>query len=536
MEGAAFADRHRSVLGAAPAPGHFSSLLATSSSSAAASSSSIQQSPSLAKRCAVLHVQIFSCRGLPVVPGAAATLPYCVIEYDSCQTEKRARFPPCNWHEVLDFDVTNPRARLGVWVYQDLLDGSFRCLGQLKLTPFERACVGATEWLPLTPPSIGATAVGGRSEAAAETAAAAISTGAASPPPELRLQLTVLQPPRSGNISIDDFSILKVIGRGSMGKVMVVRAIDTQRLYAVKVMKKARLLTENSLESTAIEYRVLRDNMCPFLVSLKFHFETPHKLYFVLDYAAGGELFVHLQQRGGFDEDMCRFYTAILTMALDYLHQNHIIYRDLKPENILVSLNGYLKLADFGLCKQTSGPDDQTSTFCGTYEYMAPELVRRADYGQEVDWWTLGSLLYEMLTGRLPFYDDNMSDMFAKILHQSLNWEDVGDDTISAEARRLVESLLVRDPAERLGAGADGGAAVARHPFFASLPWDAVRNQNFVPNWKPKLDNELDVSHFADEFTSQLPMDTPSFSTQLDEGAGEATSSSAPAAATLHSN
>jgi serine/threonine protein kinase len=190
----------------------------------------------------------------------------------------------------------------------------------------------------------------------------------------------------------DDFELLKVLGKGSFGKVLQVRKKDTGRIYAMKVLSKKDIAQRHEIGHTMSERNVLMRLHNPFLVGLKFSFQTPDKLYLVLDYMNGGELFYHLQKETAFTEERAKFYISEIVVALEYLHKYNIIYRDLKPENVLLDTTGHVALTDFGLCKENMTTDAQTTTFCGTAEYLAPEVLMGGGYGKAVDWWSLGIL------------------------------------------------------------------------------------------------------------------------------------------------
>jgi serum/glucocorticoid-regulated kinase 2 len=225
-------------------------------------------------------------------------------------------------------------------------------------------------------------------------------------------------------MSVDDFELLKVIGKGSFGKVMQVRKKDTGRIYAMKIIKKAHIVERDEVAHTLAERTVLTKLNHPFIVPLKYSFQSPEKLYLCLAFVNGGELFFHLQQEDKFSEDRAKFYIAELLCALECLHSFGIIYRDLKPENILLDYTGHIALCDFGLCKLNMKDGNKTNTFCGTPEYLAPEVLIGKGYTKAVDWWTLGILLFEMIGGLPPFYDENTNIMYNKILRDKLIFHD----------------------------------------------------------------------------------------------------------------
>lgn len=214
---------------------------------------------------------------------------------------------------------------------------------------------------------------------------------------------------------IDDFLLLKVIGKGSYGTVMLSKKKDTGEVLAIKMLKKSYLKKRKQEDHTKTERYVLEEIKHPFIVQLKYAFQNKEKLYFGLEYCPGGELFYHLQKVGEFDEDVTRFYAAQLVLILGYLHEHDIIYRDMKPENVLLCDDGYIKLADFGLSKSEIVGDKDAKSFCGTPEYLAPEILKKKGYGKSIDWWMLGSIIYELLAGLPPFYLKDREKLFKAI-------------------------------------------------------------------------------------------------------------------------
>lgn len=309
---------------------------------------------------------------------------------------------------------------------------------------------------------------------------------------------------RTRSLKIDDFDLLKVVGKGSFGKVMQVKKKDTQRIYALKTIRKAHIISRSEVAHTLAERSVLAQINNPFIVPLKFTFQSPDKLYFVLAFVNGGELFHHLQKEQRFDINRSRFYTAELLCALECLHGFNVIYRDLKPENILLDYSGHIALCDFGLCKLDMKDEDRTNTFCGTPEYLAPELLLGQGYTKTVDWWTLGVLLYEMLTGLPPFYDENTNEMYRKILSEPLHFP--SSDIVPPSAKDLLTKLLNRKPEQRLGA--NGASEIKAHPFFHSIDWRKLLQRKYEPTFKPNVTDALDTKNFDDEFTREAPADS----------------------------
>ncbi|EMC93495.1 hypothetical protein BAUCODRAFT_37182 [Baudoinia panamericana UAMH 10762] len=309
---------------------------------------------------------------------------------------------------------------------------------------------------------------------------------------------------RQRSLKIEDFELLKVVGKGSFGKVMQVKKKDTQRIYALKTLRKQHIISRSEVAHTLAERSVLAQINNPFIVPLKFSFQSPEKLYLVLAFVNGGELFHHLQKEQRFDINRSRFYAAELLCALECLHGFGVIYRDLKPENILVDYVGHIALCDFGLCKLDMKDEDKTNTFCGTPEYLAPELLHGQGYTKAVDWWTLGVLLYEMLTGLPPFYDENTNEMYRKILAEPLHFP--GPEIVPPAARDLLTRLLDRDASRRLGS--NGAAEIKAHPFFHSIDWRKLLDRKYEPSFKPNVMDELDTANFDKEFTSEAPTDS----------------------------
>ncbi|MGH0144760.1 UNVERIFIED_CONTAM: hypothetical protein FKN15_005853 [Acipenser sinensis] len=255
----------------------------------------------------------------------------------------------------------------------------------------------------------------------------------------------------------------------------------------------------NTQKHIMAERNVLLKNIKhPFLVRLHYSFQTTGKLYFVLDFINGGELFFHLQRERTFPEPRARFYIAEMASALGYLHSINIVYRDLKPENILLDSQGHIVLTDFGLCKEGISQDDTTTTFCGTPEYLAPEVLRKQPYDNTVDWWCLGSVLYEMLYGLPPFYSRDTAEMYENILHKPLT---VRPGATNA-AWSILEGLLEKDRTKRLGSN-DDFLEIKRHPFFHAISWDDLVQKKFPPPFNPCVAGPEDIQNFDTEFTEE---------------------------------
>ena len=227
------------------------------------------------------------------------------------------------------------------------------------------------------------------------------------------------------------------------------------------------------------------------------------KLFFILEYCPGGELFNLLAKKRRFSEDQNRFYAAQIVLAMEHLHSKDIVYRDLKPENVLIDEKGYIRITDFGLSRTNVKDSNGAKSICGTPEYLAPEIVMRLEYGKAVDWWTLGSIIYEMLVGAPPFYVENRQELFERIKFDVPKYP----STMSPNTKNLIESLLKKDPAKRLGTS----TKVRNHPWFEEVNWQALYEKRYEAPFVPKILNEADLQHFDPEFT-EIPINSFSMS------------------------
>ncbi|XP_048413838.1 ribosomal protein S6 kinase 2 alpha-like isoform X2 [Stegostoma tigrinum] len=303
------------------------------------------------------------------------------------------------------------------------------------------------------------------------------------------------------------FELLKVLGQGSFGKVFLVRKIkapDLGQLYAMKVLKKATLKVRDRVR-TKLERDILVDVNHPFIVKLHYAFQTEGKLYLILDFLRGGDLFTRLSKEVMFTEEDVKIYLAELALALDHLHGFGIIYRDLKPENILLDEEGHIKLTDFGLSKEAVDHEKKAYSFCGTVEYMAPEVVNRRGHTHSADWWSYGVLMFEMLTGSLPFQGKDRKETMTLILKAKLGMPQF----LSPEAQSLLRALFKRNPANRLGAGVDGVEEIKRQPFFTNIDWNKLYRRELKPPFKPAVARPDDTFYFDPEFTERTPKDSP---------------------------
>ena len=292
------------------------------------------------------------------------------------------------------------------------------------------------------------------------------------------------KPPRR-TIGLTDFERIRVLGKGAFGKVLLVRNKRTRKIYAMKILKKNHVINKRQVAHTMSERHVLGRSKHPFVVQMHCAFQTVDKLIFVLDYCAGGDLYYHISRNGRLTEPRCRFYAAELAEALAHLHGRGVVYRDLKPENVMITAEGHVKLVDFGLSKQNvKSAVEGASSYCGTPEYLAPEVMRdqsKRNYGTAIDWWSLGALMYEMLTGLPPWYSRDRETLFNGIKHGELTFPSY----VSMQARGILKDFLCRDPLRRLGVRGSI-QQIREHPFFENLDWEKLVKFQLIPPWMPK--------------------------------------------------
>uniref|UniRef100_A0A3B4XJ16 Protein kinase C n=1 Tax=Seriola lalandi dorsalis TaxID=1841481 RepID=A0A3B4XJ16_SERLL len=290
----------------------------------------------------------------------------------------------------------------------------------------------------------------------------------------------------------------KVLGKGSFGKVLLAELKGQGQYFAVKVLKKDVVLMDDDVECTMVEKRVLAlawDS--PFLTQLYSTFQSKEHLFFVMEYLNGGDLMFHIQDKGRFDLNRATFYAAEIIVGLQFLHARGIIYRDLKLDNVMLDKDGHIKIADFGMCKENVVGEARATTFCGTPDYIAPEILLGQKYTFSVDWWSFGVLVYEMLIGQSPFQGDDEDELFESIRSDTPHYP----RWITKEAKNLLELLFERDPSRRLGVVGD----IRAHAFFKIINWPALEKREVDPPFKPKVKSPSDCSNFDREFLSEKP-------------------------------
>ncbi|XP_066295534.1 serine/threonine-protein kinase N2-like isoform X6 [Branchiostoma lanceolatum] len=311
----------------------------------------------------------------------------------------------------------------------------------------------------------------------------------------------------SSTMTMDNFRPVAVLGRGHFGKVLLAEYKNTGELFAIKALKKGDILARDEVESLMCEKRIFEaanSMRHPFLVNLFACYQTKGHVCFVMEYASGGDLMMHIHS-DVFSEPRTVFYAACVVLGLQFLHEHNIVYRDLKLDNLLLDSEGFLKIADFGLCKEGMAYGDRTSTFCGTPEFLAPEVLTETSYTRAVDWWGLGVLIFEMLVGESPFPGDDEEEVFDSIVNDDVRYPRF----LSTEAIAVMRRLLRRNPERRLGSTERDAEDVKKQPFFRNVNWDDLLMRRVKPPFVPTIKHSEDVSNFDEEFTTEEPILTP---------------------------
>ncbi|XP_066548772.1 serine/threonine-protein kinase N2-like [Amia ocellicauda] len=307
---------------------------------------------------------------------------------------------------------------------------------------------------------------------------------------------------------VKNYKSVAVLGHGTFGKVLLAEDKDRSKMVAIKALKKGDIVILGNVESVMCERRILETVSSvrhPFLVNLLSCFQTQVHICFVMEFAAGGNLSTHMQA-ARFKEPRAIFYAACVVLGLEFLHERRIVYRDLKPDNLVLDSEGFLKIADFGLCKEGIGFGDHTSSPCGTPSYFAPEVLTQASYTRAVDWWGLGVLIFHMLVGRPPFRGDDGEQLFRNIVEAEVRYPWF----VSSKATSIMKELLHKTPAERLGSGEGDAAEVKKHPYFSRVDWNGLLERKVKPPFIPTIRGHKDVRNFSSAYLSEnIPVLTP---------------------------
>eukprot|EP00697_Spironema_sp_BW2_P010841 gnl/Spiro4/26250_TR13087_c0_g1_i1.p1 gnl/Spiro4/26250_TR13087_c0_g1~~gnl/Spiro4/26250_TR13087_c0_g1_i1.p1 ORF type:complete len:333 (+),score=51.01 gnl/Spiro4/26250_TR13087_c0_g1_i1:103-1101(+) len=303
--------------------------------------------------------------------------------------------------------------------------------------------------------------------------------------------------PKKPRVGLEDFDLICIIGTGSFGKVRLVRYKLNGQHYAMKILKKSEIIRQKQVDHILSEKQILSLVNHPFMVRLHDTFQDDTYLYMVMDFVIGGEVFSHLRALGCFTNEMAKFYAAQIILAFEFLHMRNIVYRDLKPENLLLDRSGYIQIVDFGFAKLVR---DRTWTLCGTPEYLAPEIIQSKGHNKAVDWWALGILIFEMLAGHPPFFDEqgNQFGIYQKILAN----RPVFTAAFDRDATDLIRNLLTTDTTKRLGCLRNGAEDIKQHRWFAGFDWDGLLNHRLPAPIIPHVESDDDVKNF-DEYDDE---------------------------------
>ncbi|XP_039136175.1 serine/threonine-protein kinase AtPK2/AtPK19-like [Dioscorea cayenensis subsp. rotundata] len=307
-----------------------------------------------------------------------------------------------------------------------------------------------------------------------------------------------------GVVGLDHFEVLKVVGQGAFGKVFQVRKKGSSDIYAMKVMRKDKIMEKNHSDYMKAERDILTKVDHPFIVPLRYSFQTKYRLYLVLDFVNGGHLFFQLYRHGLFREELARVYAAEIVSAVSHLHANGIMHRDLKPENILLDADGHAMLTDFGLAKEFE-ENTRSNSMCGTVEYMAPEIVLGKGHDKAADWWSVGVLLFEMLTGKPPFTGGNRDKIQQKIVKDKIKLPPF----LSSEAHSLLKGLLQKESSKRLGSGPGGSDEIKNHKWFKSINWRKLNAREIQPSFRPNVTGKNCIVNIDECWTNMTLVDSP---------------------------
>ena len=300
-------------------------------------------------------------------------------------------------------------------------------------------------------------------------------------------------------LSFHDFEKLKVLGKGSFGEVLLVKLKANNKYYAMKILVKKQVKLRHQEIHTKAERDLMVRINCPFIVNIKFAFQDTYKLYIITEFMQGGEMFFHLHKERRFSNEKTRFYIIEIILAIEFLHENKMLYRDLKPENIMVDSTGHIKLTDFGLSKMINKQKEKAFTICGTPQYLAPEILSDDGYDDSVDWWSLGCVMFEMLVGKAPFKIPKGAYLSADLYKKKITIPEF----VTPEAKDLISLLLIPNPKKRLGYGPDGVKKIKDHPYFEGVNWEDAWNRKLQPPFVPNLEGETDLKYFDKMFTNE---------------------------------
>jgi len=304
------------------------------------------------------------------------------------------------------------------------------------------------------------------------------------------------------DLTLDDFDIVRTVGTGTFGRVLVVKYLKTEKFYAIKVQKKSEIVRLKQVQHIKNEKNILTSIDHPYIVNLLASFQDASRIYFVMEFVTGGEMFSHLRRARKFDNERAKFYAAQIVSAFAHLHKHDVIYRDLKPENLLIDHDGHVKVTDFGFAKVVK---DKTYTVCGTPEYIAPEIIRSQGHATGADWWALGVLIYEMLAGFPPFFDEDPFGIYEKILSDA---PIAFPSHFHKDARDLIRSLLQHDLTRRFGCMRNGADDIKNHKWFSSINWKKLENREATAPWQPPKQEPGSCGNYDKYPEEKLKFDT----------------------------